>query len=85
MLTANIPLNTPWQQAEYERNRPLTDEDLSRILPENGYEVSKCLILLCSLAGARLMYFVHMILVTVSLENFVEITNILNNIDSLTS
>ena len=29
---ANL-INTPWQRDEYERNRPMTDEELNRILP----------------------------------------------------
>jgi len=29
---ANI-VNNPWQRDEYERNRPLSDEELNRILP----------------------------------------------------
>lgn len=35
----NIPIASPWQRDEYERNKPLSDEELNRILPQNGYEI----------------------------------------------
>lgn len=36
-----LPTAPAWQRDYYERNRPMTDQELSRILPPTGYEIVK--------------------------------------------
>lgn len=41
-MGATPSLSVPyWQKDLFDRNRPLTDEELDAVLPSQGYEVSK--------------------------------------------
>lgn len=38
--TAGVGSQPYWQKDLYDRNKPLTDEELDQLIPSQGYEVS---------------------------------------------